>query len=118
MGSGLCQFLVLRLSLTLEETILGTEVITMGLKMIFPLKIEAAGCCMELVLGTAILAAATWFVACIQQPNDPSFCKYSNFPGIRYTPTLSRSIGAGPSSPWLLWGYHGLNYGKSGAGGG
>ena len=37
---------------------------------------------MELVLGTAISDMASWFVAYIQQPNNPSFLKYGNFPVI------------------------------------
>ena len=75
-------FLALRFRLTLGETILGTVVMIKGLKMIFPLKAEAAGCFMELILVTTILSIATWFVDCIQQPKEFSFRRYSNFPGI------------------------------------
>ena len=55
---------------------------TMGLKIIFPLKAESEGFCIELVLVTAILDAAAWFVACIWQPDDSYFCKHSNSPEI------------------------------------
>ena len=56
---------MLRLSLTLEETNLGTQVATMGLKKTFPLKAVTSTYCIELVLCTAILAMVAWFVACI-----------------------------------------------------
>ena len=59
-------FLAFRLSLILEEIILGAEVAAMGLRMILPPKTEATGFCMELFLGTAILDVASCFVAYIQ----------------------------------------------------
>ena len=57
--------LELGLSLTLEETNLGTEVVALGLKMVFSLKPEAEDCRMKLILGITILVAAVWFAACI-----------------------------------------------------
>ena len=56
-------FLALRVSLTLEEAILGAGVMTVGLKMIFFVKAEAEGYCMEFVLGLAIFSAAAWLIA-------------------------------------------------------
>ena len=75
-------FLVLKLSLTLKETSLGSDALALGLKVVFIPKAKAVGCCMELALGTAISAVAAWFIAYIWQPDEPSFCKHSNFPGI------------------------------------
>ena len=34
----------------------------MDLKLLFPPKSEAAGCCIELALGIAILAVAAWWL--------------------------------------------------------
>ena len=53
----------------------------MVLKMGFLQKFEAAGYCIELDLGTAILTVAAWFLACIWQPNNPSCHKHNNFLG-------------------------------------
>ena len=71
-------FLALKLNLSPEEANIGAEVMTMDLKMVSPPKTEAAGCYIELALGMAISVVAAWFVACIWQPYDPSFQKYSN----------------------------------------
>ena len=79
---------MLKLNLSLEEAILGAGIMILDLKLLFPPKAEAAGCCMELglgimvyVLGMAILAVAAWSIAYIWQPNYPFSHKYSNFQG-------------------------------------
>ena len=51
-------FLTVKLSLTPEEVILDARFMIMDLKLFFPLKAEASGCCMEVALGRAIFAVA------------------------------------------------------------
>ena len=50
----------------------------LDLKMISLQKTIGSGYHIELALGMAILAVASWSVACIQQPKDPLSHKHSN----------------------------------------
>ena len=79
-------FLTVRLSLTPQEEILDAKVMIVGLKLFLPLKAEATGCCMELALGIAICAMASWSIANFQQPNNPFSHRHSKFPGKRLQP--------------------------------
>ena len=56
---GSLSFLILKLSLSLEEAILGTKIVLMDLNLLFTLKFKDLGCFVELSLYRDILAEAS-----------------------------------------------------------
>ena len=74
-------FLILKLNLLLVKVILCIRIMAVSWKRFFLHKAEAKGCCMKLALGAAVLAVATWSIACIWQPNASFSYKCSNFQG-------------------------------------